>query len=254
MNGRTPTLRERQRARTRQLLQTHAVRLFTERGYDAVTVADVAEAAGVSPMTVYRHFPTKEDLALVDRPARLIAERVAASSAAQPLVRRVGGALVEAAAALTREHRDGAPDDPDGADGADGADGNENGDADGDGPAVDRGFLLDCLRLMVTTPALRARHLDSQYALQEAVLAALARADADADTDADAGPRTAPAPAPDPDAVFRARAATSACLAAMHTALTCWAEDDGRGDLPDLISRALAASFGEDAFPARREA
>lgn len=57
------------------------MRLFTGRGYDAVTVADVAEAAGVSAMTVYRHFPTKEDLVLVpNQPARLIAEQVAASS------------------------------------------------------------------------------------------------------------------------------------------------------------------------------
>ncbi|MFD7735816.1 TetR family transcriptional regulator [Kitasatospora phosalacinea] len=223
MNGRTPTLREQQRSRTRQLLQTHAVRLFTERGYDAVTVADVAGAAGVSPMTVYRHFPTKEDLALVDRPARLVAERVAASPADRPLVRRVGDALVEAAAALTR--------------------------GTGDGPVTDRDFLLDCLRLMVATPALRARHLDSQYALQEAVLAALGHTD----TATDPASATTPVPVPDPDAAFRARAATSACLAAMHTALTHWAEGDGRDDLPDLIARALAASFGEDAFPGGRE-
>jgi AcrR family transcriptional regulator len=35
-------------------------------------------------MTVYRHFPTKEDLVLVDQRDRLVAERIAASSAAQP--------------------------------------------------------------------------------------------------------------------------------------------------------------------------
>ncbi|WP_260334592.1 hypothetical protein [Streptomyces beigongshangae] len=38
---------------------------------------------------------------------------------------------------------------------------------------------------------------------------------------------------------------TSARLAAMHTALTRWAEDDGRANLPELIARALAASFGD---------
>ncbi|WP_261991560.1 TetR family transcriptional regulator [Streptomyces sp. or43] len=175
--------------------------MFTDSGYDAVAVADVAEAAGVSAMTVYRHFPTKEDLVLIEQPARLIAERVAASAPTLPLVRRVGGALVDAAAALTG--------------------------GDGDESAASERLLLDCLRLMVSTPALRARHLDSQYVLQQAIVDALGE-----DTT-------------DSDAAFRARAATSACLAAMHTALTRWAEDDGRTDLPDLIARALTASFGD---------
>lgn len=209
MSERQPTLRERRRSETRRLVQTHAVRLFTERGYDAVTVADVAEAAGVSAMTVYRHFPTKEDLVLIDQPARLVAERVAASSATQSLVRRVGGALVDAATALTG--------------------------SDGDEPAANERFLLDCLRLMVSTPALRARHLDSQYTLQQAIVDALG----DDMTD--------------PDAAFRAQAATSACMAAMHTALTRWTEDDGQTKLPDLIARALAASFGDDAVATHRK-
>ncbi|MFE5263139.1 acyl-CoA-like ligand-binding transcription factor [Streptomyces coelicoflavus] len=95
--------------------------------------------------------------------------------------------------------------------------------------------MLDCLRLMVSTPALRARHLDSQYALQQAIVDALGD------------------DAASPDAAFRAQAATSACIAAMHTALTRWVEDDGRTNLPDLIARALAASFGDDAVATRRK-
>ncbi|KAF2775236.1 MULTISPECIES: TetR/AcrR family transcriptional regulator [unclassified Streptomyces] len=208
MSERQPNLRERRRSETRRLVQAHAVRLFTDHGYDAVTVADVAEAAGVSAMTVYRHFPTKEDLVLIDQPAQLVAEHVAASSAAQPLVRRVGSALIEAATNWTG--------------------------GNGDGQAVNERFLLDCLRLMVSTPALRARHLDSQYALQQAIVDAL-------EDDAIG-----------PDAAFRAQAATSACIAAMHTALTRWVEDDGHTKLPDLIARALTASFGDDAVAARR--
>ncbi|MFC8593101.1 TetR/AcrR family transcriptional regulator [Streptomyces atroolivaceus] len=209
MSERQPTLRERRRSETRRLVQAHAVRLFTDHGYDAVTVADVAEAAGVSAMTVYRHFPTKEDLVLIDQPAQLIAEQVAASSATQPLVRRVSGALIDAATALT----------------------GDNGDEQG----ANEQFLLDCLRLMVSTPALRARHLDSQYALQQAIVDALGD------------------DATDPDAAFRAQAATSACMAAMHTALTRWTEDDGHTKLPDLITRALAASFGDDAVATYRK-
>ncbi|MBO0510384.1 helix-turn-helix transcriptional regulator [Streptomyces beijiangensis] len=199
------TLRAQRRAETQRVIQAHAVRLFTGHGYDATTVADVAEAAGVSPMTVYRHFPTKEDLVLVDQHARLVAERIAASSAAQPLVRRIGSALIDAATTLTS-----------------GGSGNS-----GDSPTTNEQFLLARLRLMISTPALRARHLDNNYALQQAIVDALGDGATDSDT------------------AFRTQAAASACLAAMHTALVRWSEDDGRTDLPDVIAKALAAAFGE---------
>jgi AcrR family transcriptional regulator len=56
------SLRQRQKEQTRQLISGSASRLFAERGFDAVTVAEVARAAEVSEMTVFNHFPTKEDL------------------------------------------------------------------------------------------------------------------------------------------------------------------------------------------------
>jgi AcrR family transcriptional regulator len=49
---------------TRARIAEAANGLFVERGFDAVTVADVARAAGVSSVTVFNHFPTKEDLFL----------------------------------------------------------------------------------------------------------------------------------------------------------------------------------------------
>ena len=52
--------------RTRALLQRHALELFVRHGYDATTVADVAAVAGVSSMTFFRHFPTKESVLLED--------------------------------------------------------------------------------------------------------------------------------------------------------------------------------------------
>jgi len=55
-------LRERHKQQTRQLIFQAASDLFAERGFDAVTVAEVARAADVSEMTVFNHYPTKEDL------------------------------------------------------------------------------------------------------------------------------------------------------------------------------------------------
>src|SRR5262249_56097662 len=55
-------LRERKKHQTWQLIFQTAARLFAARGFDAVTVAEVARAADVSEMTVFNYFPTKEDL------------------------------------------------------------------------------------------------------------------------------------------------------------------------------------------------
>jgi AcrR family transcriptional regulator len=57
-----PGLRERKKQQTRQLIADTARRLFTEHGFDAVTVAAVAAAANVSEGTVFNYFPTKENL------------------------------------------------------------------------------------------------------------------------------------------------------------------------------------------------
>src|SRR6266511_6280596 len=55
-------LRERKKQQTRQLIAESARRLFAQRGFEAVTVAEVARAADVSEATVFNYFPTKEDL------------------------------------------------------------------------------------------------------------------------------------------------------------------------------------------------
>ncbi|WP_345177853.1 TetR/AcrR family transcriptional regulator [Streptomyces lavendulae] len=60
----TGSLRERKKRETRRRISDVATALFGARGFDHVTVAEVAKAAEVSTMTVFNHFPRKEDLFL----------------------------------------------------------------------------------------------------------------------------------------------------------------------------------------------
>ncbi|HSX06729.1 MAG TPA: TetR family transcriptional regulator [Candidatus Saccharimonadia bacterium] len=59
-------LREQKRQRTYNSIQSHALRLFRERGYSATSVTEIAAASGISEATFYRYFPTKEDVVLQD--------------------------------------------------------------------------------------------------------------------------------------------------------------------------------------------
>src|SRR6476469_6220129 len=64
MRDRMPRTGTRGGPQTRARILQVAARLFLERGYDTVTVAEVARVAGVSTVTVFNHFPRKEDLFL----------------------------------------------------------------------------------------------------------------------------------------------------------------------------------------------
>ncbi|MCI0158955.1 TetR family transcriptional regulator [Leifsonia shinshuensis] len=61
-----PGLRERKKARTRAAIQSHALRLFTDQGYDQTTIDQIIDAADVSASTFFRYFPTKESVVLFD--------------------------------------------------------------------------------------------------------------------------------------------------------------------------------------------
>jgi len=74
-------LRERKRLRMYREVSEIAIALFLERGFDTVSVAEVAAAAEISKPTLFRYFPTKEDLVLhrfadhETEPARIVAAR-----------------------------------------------------------------------------------------------------------------------------------------------------------------------------------
>jgi AcrR family transcriptional regulator len=187
------SLRQRQRAETKQRIQRQAIRLFAEQGYDATTVNEVAAAAGVAAMTVYRNFPTKEDLVLYDDFDQVAAATITELPATGSLADRIARTML-ATFDLAIAH--------------------------------DRDFLLTRLRLMISTPALQARHLDSQYRLQEAFVTAIRAGSTDAALE------------------FQARAAASACLGVAHIALLRWASEDGETSLPGLFRDAFTATFG----------
>jgi AcrR family transcriptional regulator len=85
---------------TRRRLQASALRLFLEHGFDAVTVDQVAADAGVSHMTFFRHFATKEAVVLDDPYDDLIADTVLAQDRQLGTFERVRRGFAGAWAAL----------------------------------------------------------------------------------------------------------------------------------------------------------
>jgi len=101
-------LRERKKRQTRQLIVDAAATLFAERGYEKVTVLDIAQAADLSEQTVYNYFPTKQRLVLdreqefVERFTQLIIDRPLGTSPAAAL-RGTALARVEEISAIPSE-------------------------------------------------------------------------------------------------------------------------------------------------------
>jgi AcrR family transcriptional regulator len=146
----TLTLRERKRRRTRALLIETGRRLFEERGYDATTVADIAEAAEIGARTFFTYFQTKEQLLFaetdprVEAATRAIDSRRDDETPAQVLLRGLDSAIVhEEAVSPVAQLR---------------------------------------LRLMPDVPAIQARalrlQLDAQHRITEALRAAYPEGDA----------------------------------------------------------------------------
>ena len=95
MDGR-PSLRQRNRDRTALEIATAAFALFRERGYEATTIEQIAAAAGLSPRTFFRYFPTKEDVVFGDHAETVdrLRAALAAADPGQPPLRRVRAAVL----------------------------------------------------------------------------------------------------------------------------------------------------------------
>ena len=170
------------------------MRLFLANGYEATTVEAIAQAAGVSHMTFFRYFPTKEDVVLADDYDPLLAELIAARPPQEPAFDALRQALRAAFAHSS-------------------------------GP--DRDALFQRTRLILRTPALRARLWEQQAATEALFARALAaRRGRDA-----------------PD--LATRVAAAACLAALTTALVVWVDDGSIDGLPDLVDQSLGALRAE---------
>ncbi|GAA1301807.1 TetR family transcriptional regulator [Saccharothrix xinjiangensis] len=134
-------LREQRKARTRRAIQEHALRLFLDQGYDATTVEEIAAAAGVSHMTFFRYFPTKEAVVEDDDYDPFIADLVRA--------RPAGENPLEALRAALRTGLDAVLD-------------------------TDRDAVYARTRLIVTTPALQARQWHNTATTGDLLATALA--------------------------------------------------------------------------------
>ncbi|MCG5220806.1 substrate-binding domain-containing protein [Streptosporangium soli] len=162
---RTPARRERKKAETRRAIADAARRLFAERGFDAVTVMEIAEAADVSTKTVFNYFPAKEQLFFAHEP--LLASTPAAAVRERP----PGESAVAAVQGCLR-----APDDGAGAPDAGGrAAGNDEVRADGpDGPSAEN--LAAYARVFRDSATLRSYGRD-MFAEHERALAEALAAD-----------------------------------------------------------------------------
>jgi len=96
-------LRERKKIKTREAIRSATFALVKEQGYDATTIEQIADRAEVSPSTVFRYFPTKEDIVLTDEYDPLMLEELRARPAGEPWMDSLRHILQTAIELTTRE-------------------------------------------------------------------------------------------------------------------------------------------------------
>jgi AcrR family transcriptional regulator len=147
-------LRERKKEQTRQLIAETAWRLFADRGFEQVTVAEVARQAQVAVATVFNYFPTKEDLFYyrLEAFAAQLVDAISTRAAGAPVLVAFRRSLLESAGLLAQVEA-------------------------GDAQALER--LRTVNRVIAASPALLAREQQAIAATADA-LAALLAAETDA--------------------------------------------------------------------------
>lgn len=134
------TLRERNRVAAKRITQAEALRLFRERGFDEVTIEEIAENTGMAASTIYRHFGTKENLVLWDEHDPAIDAAFRKTLPHQPPLDAIRDALIASLAPLYEEHL---------------------------------AFELDRIGYIFETPQLHAAALDADYDDRDDLTAAL---------------------------------------------------------------------------------
>jgi len=184
----SPGLRERKKAKTRRAIQDAAVRLTTEQGFEATTVDQIAEAAEVSQSTFFRYFPTKEDALLSDDYDPLIIAAIVGTPERTNPVRALRDAIQAVSGVLDR----------------------------------DRAQIHQRTKLMLTTPALRARLADGTLQTERLVRDAIAKRSGRSDNDTD-------------DEILIA-----AAMGVLTLVMTRWTEGDPDADIIGMIDHALS--------------
>jgi AcrR family transcriptional regulator len=88
-------LRERKKVHVRTSIQREALRLFSEQGFEATTVEQIAEAAGISPATFYRYFTSKEDSVVTDEYDPVFVQSIMERPSDESLIDAVRAAMTE---------------------------------------------------------------------------------------------------------------------------------------------------------------
>ncbi len=129
---------QRNLERNRAAVAEAALTLFAERGFDAVTVDEIAEAAGISRRTFFRYFASKEDALLPDETDRLeeLREALASRPAGEPVLATIRRVTLAAAEGPT---------------------------------AMDRSDTLARLRVIDASPSVNARRLELQRRWEDAI-------------------------------------------------------------------------------------
>ncbi|WP_214103708.1 acyl-CoA-like ligand-binding transcription factor [Acrocarpospora catenulata] len=138
----SPGLRERKKARTRRTIQEQALRLFAEQGYEATTIEQIAEASEISPSTIFRYFPTKEDIVLQDDYDPLLIDLLAAQPREKPPLRALRDSFRDALDQV---------------------------------PEAEQQEILGRAKLQITVPAIRARLIQNMMSTMDLLADTIAR-------------------------------------------------------------------------------